>query len=127
MQARLVLSEGQWVSITLPKGRDPSWTVADEYAFAAAYASAIRRFGLAEATAKATNVAEATANAHAKATNVAEATANAHAKATNVAEATANAHAKATNVAEAIVLRRLYPGLIFDKGLEQDIQSIIPQ
>jgi hypothetical protein len=99
MQARLVLSEGQWVSITLPKGRDPSWTVADEYAFAAAYASAIRRFGLAEATAKATNVAEATANAH----------------------------AKATNVAEAIVLRRLYPGLIFDKGLEQDIQSIIPQ
>jgi hypothetical protein len=113
MQARLVLSEGQWVSITLPKGRDPSWTVADEYAFAAAYASAIRRFGLAEE--------------HAKATNVAEATANAHAKATNVAEATANAHAKATNVAEAIVLRRLYPGLIFDKGLEQDIQSIIPQ
>jgi hypothetical protein len=99
MQARLVLSEGQWVSITLPKGRDPSWTVADEYAFAAAYASAIRRFGLAEE----------------------------HAKATNVAEATANAHAKATNVAEAIVLRRLYPGLIFDKGLEQDIQSIIPQ
>jgi hypothetical protein len=82
MQARLVLSEGQWVSISLPKGRDPSWTVADEYAFAAAYASAIR--GL-------------------------------------------KAHAKATNVAEAIVLRRLYPGLVFDKGLEQDIQSIIPQ
>jgi hypothetical protein len=94
MQARLVLSEGQWVSISLPKGRDPSWTVADEYAFAAAYASAIR--GL-----------------------------KAHAKATNVAEA--SAHAKATNVAEAIVLRRLYPGLVFDKGLEQDIQSIIPQ
>lgn len=82
MQARLVLSEGQWVSISLPKGRDPSWTVADEYAFAAAYASAIR--GL-------------------------------------------KAHAKATTVAEAIVLRRLYPGLVFDKGLEQDIQSIIPQ
>jgi hypothetical protein len=106
MQARLVLSEGQWVSISLPKGRDPSWTVADEYAFAAAYASAIR--GLKE---------------HAKATNVAEA--SAHAKATNVAEA--SAHAKATTVAEAIVLRRLYPGLVFDKGLEQDIQSIIPQ
>lgn len=94
MQARLVLSEGQWVSISLPKGRDPSWTVADEYAFAAAYASAIR--GL-----------------------------KGHAKATTVAEA--SAHAKATNVAEAIVLRRLYPGLVFDKGLEQDIQSIIPQ
>lgn len=88
MQARLVLSEGQWISVSLPKGRDPSWTVADEYAFAAAYASAIRRFG---------------------------------------GEATASTHAKATNVAEAIVLRRLYPGLIFDKGLEQDIQSIIPQ
>jgi hypothetical protein len=86
MQARLVLSEGQWISVSLPKGRDPSWTVADEYAFAAAYASAIRRFGLAEAS----------------------------------------AHARATNVAEAIVFRRLYPGIVFDKGLERDIQSIVP-
>lgn len=98
MQARLVLSEGQWISVSLPKGRDPSWTVADEYAFAAAYASAIRRFGLAEASA--------------------------HAKATIVAEA--SAHAKATNIAEAIVFRRLYPGIVFDKGLERDIQSIVP-
>jgi hypothetical protein len=88
MQARLVLSEGQWISVSLPKGRDPSWTVADEYAFAAAYASAIRSFGQAEAS--------------------------------------ASAHAKATNVAEAIVFRRLYPGIVFDKGLERDIQSIVP-
>jgi hypothetical protein len=80
MQARLVLSEGQWISVSLPKGRDPSWTVADEYAFAAAYASAIRRFG----------------------------------------------GARATNIAEAIVFRRLYPGIVFDKGLERDIQSIVP-
>ena len=104
MQARLVLSEGQWISVSLPKGRDPSWTVADEYAFAAAYASAIRRFD----EAKATIVAEANASAHAKATIVAE------------------AHAKATIVAEAIVFRRLYPGIVFDKGLERDIQSIVP-
>jgi hypothetical protein len=82
MQARLVLSDGQWISVSLPKGRDPSWTVADEYAFAAAYASAIRSFG--------------------------------------------QAHAKATIVAEAIVFRRLYPGIVFDKGLERDIQSIVP-
>ena len=100
MQARLVLSDGQWISVSLPKGRDPSWTVADEYAFAAAYASAIRRFGLAEAS----------ASAHAKATIVAE----------------ASAHARATNIAEAIVFRRLYPGIVFDKGLERDIQSIVP-
>ena len=108
MQARLVLSEGQWISVNLPKGRDPSWTVADEYAFAAAYASAIRTLGGAEAHARATNVAEANASAHAKATIVAE------------------AHARATNVAEAIVFRRLYPGIVFDKGLERDIQSIVP-
>ena len=81
MQARLVLSEGEWISVSLPKGRDPSWTVADEYAFAVAYASAIRRFS----------------------------------------------ETRAVNTAEAIVLRRLYPGLVFDKGLEQDIQSIVPQ
>ena len=81
MQARLVLSEGQWVSISLPKGRDSSWTVADEYAFAAAYASAIRKYQ----------------------------------------------HARATNIAEAAVLRRMYPGLLFDKLLEKDIQSILPQ
>jgi hypothetical protein len=112
-QARLVLSEGQWISVSLPKGRDPTWTVAEEYAFAAAYASAIRTFG--------------EAAAHARATNVAEASANAHARATNVAEASANAHARATNVAEASVLRRIYPGLRFDKGLEKDIQSIIPE
>jgi hypothetical protein len=91
MQARLVLSEGEWISVSLPKGRDPSWTVADEYAFAAAYASAIRVFS--------------------------------EMRAVNTAEA----HATATNVAEAIVLRRLYPGLVFDARLEQDIQSIVPQ
>ena len=109
MQARLVLSEGQWISVSLPKGRDPSWTVADEYAFAAAYASAICKF-----------------KAHAKATIVAEAHASAHAKATIVAEANASAHAKATIVAEAIVFRRLYPGIVFNKGLDRDIQSIVP-
>lgn len=82
MQARLVLSEGQWISVSLPKGRDPSWTIADEYAFAAAYASAIRcKFS----------------------------------------------EIRAMNTAEATVLRRLYPGLVFDRGLEQDIQSIVPQ
>jgi hypothetical protein len=81
MQARLVLSEGEWISVPLPKGRDPSWTVADEYTFAAAYASAIRKYE----------------------------------------------HARATNVAEAAVLRRIYPGLLFDKLLEQNIQSIIPK
>jgi hypothetical protein len=81
MQARLVLSEGQWISVSLPKGRDTSWTVADEYAFAAAYASAIRRFN----------------------------------------------EARAKVVAEAATFRRLYPGLVFDARLEQDIQSIVPQ
>jgi hypothetical protein len=91
MQTRLVLSQGHWVSVTLPKGRDPTWTIAEEYAFAAAYASAILK---------------ATADAEASA---------------------ADAHAKATIVAEATVLRRMYPGLRFDKGLENDIQSIIPE
>jgi hypothetical protein len=43
MQARLVLSEGQWESVPLPVGRDPSWTVAEEYIYAAAYMSAIRQ------------------------------------------------------------------------------------
>jgi hypothetical protein len=81
MQARLVLSEGQWISVNLPKGRDPAWTLADEYAFAAVYASAIQKYD----------------------------------------------HGRAFNVAEATILRRIYPGLIFTKGLEQDIQSIIPQ
>jgi len=41
--ARLVLSEGDWISVPLPKGRDPSWTVAEEYAYSACYASALRR------------------------------------------------------------------------------------
>jgi hypothetical protein len=104
MQTRLVLSQGHWVSVTLPKGRDPTWTIAEEYAFAAAYASAILKF----------SELKATADAHAKATILAEASA-------------ADAHAKATIVAEATVLRRMYPGLRFDKGLENDIQSIIPK
>jgi hypothetical protein len=81
MQARLVLSQGQWVSVSLPKGRDPTWTVAEEYRFASAYTSAIRLF----------------------------------------------TDARASIVAEAIVLRHIYPGLRFDRGLENDIQSIIPQ
>lgn len=95
MQTRLVLSQGQWISVPLPKGRDPTWTVAEEYAFAAAYASAILKFN--------------------------------EAKARVVAEASAGAHARATNVAEATVLRHIYPGLRFDKSLENDIQSIIPE
>jgi hypothetical protein len=82
MQARLVLSEGQWISVPLPKGRDPTWTVAEEYGYAAAYASAIR----CQFTEK-----------------------------------------RAQNVAEACVIRRLYPGIRFDKAIEQDIQSIIPE
>ena len=81
MQTRLVLSQGQWVSVALPKGRDPTWTVAEEYAFAAAYSSAILKF----------------------------------------------TEARAIIVAEAVVLRHIYPGLLFDKGLENDIQSIIPE
>jgi hypothetical protein len=43
MQARLVLSEGQWNSVPLPVGRDPSWTLAEEYIYAAAYMSALRQ------------------------------------------------------------------------------------
>ena len=82
MQARLVLSEGQWISVPLPKGRDPTWTLAEEYVYAAAYASALR----AHFTEK-----------------------------------------RAHTVAEACVLRRLYPGIRFDKAIEHDIQSIIPE
>lgn len=96
-QSRIVLSQGQWVSVALPRGRDPTWTVAEEYAFAAAYASAILKVGCAGA------------------------------KATQVAEASAGAHAKATQIAEATVLRHIYPGLRFDKSLENAIQSIIPE
>lgn len=80
MQARLVLSDGQWTSVQLPTGRDPTWTVAEEYAFAAAYTSARRQFS----------------------------------------------QSRASHIAEACVLRRLYPGLRFDKSMEQDIQSIVP-
>jgi len=81
-QARLVLSEGNWISVPLPKGRDPTWTVSEEYSYSAAYVSALRnKF---------------------------------------------NIH-RAKNIAEACVLRRLYPGLRFDKGMEKDIQTIIPE
>ncbi len=45
MQARLVLSQGQWISVPLPTGRDPTWTVDEEYIFAAAYASGLQKFG----------------------------------------------------------------------------------
>ena len=44
MQARLVLSGGHWKSVDLPMGRDPTWTVAEEYVFAAAYTSALLLF-----------------------------------------------------------------------------------
>lgn len=38
-----MLSEGQWISVPLPTGRDPSWTVAEEYAYSACYASGLRQ------------------------------------------------------------------------------------
>jgi len=81
MQARLVLSQGEWISVPLPAGRDPTWTVDEEYIFVAAYASGLRKFN----------------------------------------------KMRASNVAEACVLRRLYPGLKFDKTMEKDLQSIIPE
>ena len=55
MQARLVLSGGLWKSVDLPTGRDPTWTVAEEYVFAAAYTSGLLRFP----ESRARNVAEA--------------------------------------------------------------------
>ena len=55
MQARLVLSGGQWRSIDLPTGRDPTWTVAEEYIFAAAYTSGLLLFS----ESRARNIAEA--------------------------------------------------------------------
>lgn len=42
-QARIVLSDGKWVSVPLPKGRDPSWTPAEEFVYATCYMAAIRK------------------------------------------------------------------------------------
>ena len=41
---RLVFSDGKWVTISLPIGHDPSWTDADKWVYATAYAAASIRF-----------------------------------------------------------------------------------
>lgn len=36
---RIVFSDGNWISVPLPVGHDPSWTDADKWIYAAAYVS----------------------------------------------------------------------------------------
>jgi hypothetical protein len=42
MKTRIVFSKGRWISVTLPVGRDPSWTVSSEWIYANAWAAAVR-------------------------------------------------------------------------------------
>jgi hypothetical protein len=43
MNSKIVYSEGAWITVFLPKDRDPSWTIADEWVYASAWASAQRK------------------------------------------------------------------------------------
>jgi hypothetical protein len=43
MNSKIVFSEGVWITVFLPKDRDPSWTIADEWVYASAWASAQRQ------------------------------------------------------------------------------------
>jgi hypothetical protein len=59
MDTRVVFSAGEWVSVELPVGRDPAWTPADSWVYAAAFAAS-QRAG--HAAAKSSVLAEAIVN-----------------------------------------------------------------
>lgn len=59
MDTRIVFSAGEWISVDLPVGRDPAWTPADSWVYAAAFAAS-QRAG--HAAAKSSVIAEAIVN-----------------------------------------------------------------
>jgi hypothetical protein len=77
---RLIFLNDQWVSVTLPKGCDPTWVEADFYTYASCWA---------QATSKGFS------------------------------------NLRSQQLAEAFVSKRLYPGLVYDRNLEKDLNALL--